>query len=171
MKKLLYILSAVIALPKIAAANPACAVCTIAVGASLGIARKLGVEDNIVALWAGAMLALVGYWAILWCNKKKWNFWGRDALMMLLSVGSIGFMYVEQLMYMPRPILYVFYMDPFLFCTIAGALLFIYTEKLYFWMKDRNGGHAHFPFEKVVLPLVVLFGASVYLKYYPILPM
>ena len=72
---------------------------------------------------------------------------------------------------MPRPILYVLYLDPFLFCALAGALLFIYTEKLYFWMKARNGGHAHFPFEKVVMPLVVLFGVSVYLNYYPILPM
>ena len=149
-------------------ANPACAVCTVAIGASLGIARKLGVDDNIVAVWAGAMLALVGYWAVLWCEKKKWRFWGRDALMMLLSVGSVGFMYAGQLVYTPRPMLYIFYMDPFLFCTIAGALLFIYTEKLYFWMKARNGGHAHFPFEKVVMPLAVLFAASVYLNYYPV---
>ena len=171
MKKLLYVLSAFVALPRAAMANPACAVCTVAIGASLEIARHLGVDDNIVALWAGALLALVGYWAILWFNKKKWHFWGRDALLMLISVGSVGFMYIKDLMYMPLPILYIFYLDPFLFCAIAGALLFIYTEKLYFWMKARNGGHAHFPFEKVVLPLVVLFGASVYLNYYPILPM
>ena len=171
MNKLLYILSVFITLPRAAMANPACAVCTVAIGASLEIARHLGVDDNIVALWAGALLALVGYWVILWCNKKKWHFWGRDALMMILSVGSIGFMYIKDLMYMPRPILYVLYLDPFLFCAIAGALLFIYTEKLYFWMKARNGGHAHFPFEKVVLPLVVLFAVSVYLNYYPILPM
>ena len=170
MKKLLYVLSALIALPRAAMANPACAVCTVAIGASLGIARKLGVDDNIVALWAGAMLALVGYWAILWFKKKRWYFPGRDGLLMLLSVGSIGFMYVKDMMYMPRPILYVLYLDPFLFCTLAGAFLFIYTEKLYFWMKARNGGHAHFPFEKVVLPLVVLYGASMYLKYNPILP-
>lgn len=35
-------------------ANPACAVCTIAIGASLEIARNLGVEDAIVGLWAYA---------------------------------------------------------------------------------------------------------------------
>lgn len=29
-------------------ANPACAVCTIAVGASLEIARSLGVDDSVV---------------------------------------------------------------------------------------------------------------------------
>ena len=32
-------------------ANPACAVCTIAVGASLEIARSLGVDDSVVGVW------------------------------------------------------------------------------------------------------------------------
>ena len=36
--------------------------------------KQLGVDDNIVGLWAGAMLALLGYWLILWFNKKKWFF-------------------------------------------------------------------------------------------------
>ena len=37
-----------------------------------------------------------------------------------------------------------------------GAIIFILTSKLYQWMKSKNGGHAHFPFEKVVLPVVAL---------------
>lgn len=152
---------------KPALANPACAVCTVAIGASLEIARKLGVDDNIVGLWAGALLALLGYWLILWFDKKKWHFCGRDALLMAVSVGSVGFMYLRDLMYVPQPVLFVLYLDPFLFWTLAGALLFIYTEKLYFWMKARNGGHAHFPFEKVVMPVVALTLVSVALNHYP----
>ncbi len=168
MKKLfLTILTVLGVAAKPALANPACAVCTVAIGASLEIARKLGVDDNIVGLWAGALLALLGYWLILWFDKKKWRFRGRDALLMIVSVGSIGFMYVRDLMYVPQPVLFVLYLDPFLFWTLAGALLFIYTEKLYFWMKARNGGHAHFPFEKVVMPVAVLALVSVALNYYP----
>lgn len=168
MKKLFLTLLAVLGVAaKPALANPACAVCTVAIGASLEIARKLGVDDNIVGLWAGALLALLGYWLILWFDKKKWHFRGRDALLMAVSVGSIGFMYVRDLMYVPQPVLFVLYLDPFLFWTLAGALLFIYTEKLYFRMKARNGGHAHFPFEKVVMPVAVLALVSVALNYYP----
>ena len=44
-----------------AMANPACAVCTIAVGASLEIARKLGVDDSVVGVWAGALLVMIGF--------------------------------------------------------------------------------------------------------------
>ena len=35
-------------------ANPACAVCTVAVGAALEIARRFGVDDSVVGVWAGA---------------------------------------------------------------------------------------------------------------------
>lgn len=57
-----------------ALANPACAVCTVAVGASLEIARHYGVDDAVVGVWAGALLALLGYWLILWFDKKNWHF-------------------------------------------------------------------------------------------------
>ncbi len=150
-----------------ALANPACAVCTVAVGASLEIARHYGVDDCVVGVWAGGMLALLGYWLILWFEKKHWNFWGRDSLLMAISVGSIGFMYVSQMPYSPQ-VIGVFYLDPLLFSTVLGALTFIYVSKFYQWMKARNGGHAHFPFEKVVLPVFALALLSFYFNYYPL---
>ena len=149
-------------------ANPACAVCTVAVGASLELARSLGVDDSVVGVWAGALLALLGYWLILWFEKKNWNFWGRDFWLMAISVGSIGFMYISEIPYSPKVIWYVFYLDPLLFSTILGALTFIYVSKFYQWMKARNGGHAHFPFEKVVLPVAALALLSVWFNYYPL---
>lgn len=147
-------------------ANPACAVCTVAVGASLEVARRYGVDDAVVGVWAGAMLALLGYWLILWFEKKNWNFIGRDLLLMVISVGSIGFMYIN--MPYQAKVIGIFYMDPLLFSTILGALTFIYVSKFYQWMKARNGGHAHFPFEKVVLPVLALALLSVYFNYYPL---
>ena len=151
-----------------ALANPACAVCTVAVGASLEIARSLGVDDSVVGVWAGGFLALLGYWLILWFDRKGWRFFGRDVLLMAVSVGSIGFMYLTDFMYSPKVLGYIFYMDPLLFSTIFGALVLIYSSKFYQWMKARNGGHAHFPFEKVVVPVAALALVSIYFYYNPI---
>ncbi|MBE6447929.1 MAG: hypothetical protein E7018_01345 [Alphaproteobacteria bacterium] len=167
MKFLAFFGTAFFALIGKAMANPACAVCTVAVGASLEVARRYGVDDSVVGVWAGAMLALLGYWLILWFQKKNWNFWGRDFLLMTISVGSIGFMYVSQMPYNPQ-IIGIFYMDALLFSTILGALTFIYVSKFYQWMKFKNGGHAHFPFEKVVLPVGALILLSIYFNYYPL---
>ncbi len=158
MKKLLVLLSAI--LPGTALANPACPVCTIAIGASLEIARQMGVPDSVVGLWAGALLALLGYWAIKFCDNRGWNWRGRNPMLIILSVAMIGFVYMGRVKYNPQLICGTFSMDPVLFGTICGAVLFIVVEKLYDWMKARNGGHAHFPFEKVVLPLVALGLAS-----------
>lgn len=138
-----------------ALANPACAVCTVAVGASLEIARRMGVDDGVVGVWAGAFLMLLGYWTLKWMDKKGWNFKGRDFTVLTLSVAMILFMYISQLVYTPKAIL-IFWIDPFLFATISGALVLHYSSEFYQWMKRKNGGHAHFPFEKVFVPIAAL---------------
>lgn len=158
MKKLLALLLGIA--PVSALANPACPVCTIAIGASLEIARHMGVPDSVVGLWAGALLALLGYWAIKFCDRRGWNWRGRNTMLIVLSVAMIGFVYLGRVKYNPQMICGLFTMDPVLFGTVCGAVLFILTEKLYDFMKARNGGHAHFPFEKVLLPVVVLALAS-----------
>ena len=146
--------------PGVAAANPACPICTIAIGAGVGVAESLGVPVVIVGLWAGALLTLLGYWMIKFFDKRGWQFPGRNALLIGLSVAMIGFAYVGDIDYSPVWIWNIFYVDPILFGAIAGMMIFILVEKLYEWMKRKNGGHAHFPFERVVLPVVALGLAS-----------
>jgi len=136
-------------------ANPACAVCTVGVAVGLEFARNLGVDDGVIAVWAGALLMLIGYWTILWCDKKGWNFKFRNPLLIILSLSMIGGIYIKDLVYTPKPILF-FYLDPFLFCSLLGAAVLTYSSAFYQWMKAKNGGHAHFPFEKVVVPLAAL---------------
>ena len=92
MRKLLVALLAL--LPVSAIANPACPVCTIAIGAGLDIARRLGVPDAVVGLWAGALLTLLGYWTLKFMDKRGWHFRGRNPLVILLSLSMIGFIYI-----------------------------------------------------------------------------
>ena len=162
---LLVLLLLVLSAP--AFANPACAVCTVAVGASLEIARSYGVDDAIVGVWAGAMLVILGYWMLKWFDKKGWYFKERDFIVLASSVAMIGFMYVSELVYTPQ-IIGIFYLDGFLFSTIVGALVMVWSSDFYQWLKKRNGGHAHFPFEKVVLPVVALCLASACFYYFPL---
>ncbi|MBQ6736482.1 MAG: hypothetical protein IJQ90_03285 [Alphaproteobacteria bacterium] len=155
MKKLLVGLMGMFAAGK-SFANPACAVCTIAIGATLSISRKLGVCDNAVAIWVGAFLVLMGYWLIKWFDRKNWHFWGRDIILILLSFSMIAGLYIKHLTYNQC----YWIIDAFLFWAMVGGAIYILSQKLYEFMKRRNNNHAHFPFEKVVLALVMLFIAS-----------
>ena len=148
-------------LPRVVYATPACAVCTVAVAASLELARYFGVDDSVVGVWSGAFLALMGYWLILWFEKKGWRFWLRDYVLMFVSLSMIGFVYYKELVYSPEPIL-IFYLDPFLFSVLLGALALVLSNRFYQWMKVKNGGHAHFPFEKVFVPVASLTFLSIY---------
>lgn len=164
--KLFYALIFFIASTGKALANPACAICTVAVGASLGIAREMGVADDVVAVWWGALLILMFFWFVKWFDKKNWNFIGRNLVLFLVTFSVSALLYKSTLTYMPTNILFL-YMDPFLFSTFAGAAMFHYSSEFYQWMKRKNGGRAHFPFEKVVVPVVALILLSVLFNYYP----
>ena len=73
---------------------------------------------------------------------------------MLISFSMIFAIYIKEMQYFPS----MFgFLDPFLFSSLVGFIAFILSQKLYEFMKKKNGGHAHFPFEKVVLPVVILF--------------
>lgn len=137
-------------------ANPACTtLCPLVLGASLGIARKLGVKDEVVGVLFGALLAILGYWFIRFFEKRNWNFKGRNFILMALSLSTVGFVYLNTLTYKPMLHWNLFYIDSFLWATIWGAIAHISGVHLYGWLKEKNGGHAHFPFEKVVIPVVL----------------
>ncbi|MGN0919542.1 MAG: hypothetical protein ACI4OR_02130, partial [Alphaproteobacteria bacterium] len=94
MKKL-GLLGLFLTLSSAAKANPACTtLCPILLGASLGIARKFGVKDEVVGVLFGAFLAVVGYLFIRFFEKRNWHFKGRNFILMLVSIASIGFIYI-----------------------------------------------------------------------------
>jgi len=152
--------------------NPACTVCTIAIGASIGIARKLGVDDSVVGVFFGALMTVGGFWLIKFFDKKNWNFRFRNTILMLLSLSSVLPMYFGVISYVKDP---DFYIDIFLFSYFLGGLVYLSTSRIYQVIKLRRG-HAHFPFEKVVIPVVALilaalifnfnFALKVYLLYF-----
>ena len=136
--------------------NPACAVCTIAIGASIGIARRIGVDDTVIGVFFGALMTVCGFWLIKYFEKKNWNFSFRNSILMLLSLSSVIPMYFGILEYKKDE---NFYLDIFLFAYLLGGLIYITTSRLYQVIKLKRG-HAHFPFEKVVLPVSSLFITS-----------
>lgn len=166
MFKLLSFLSALL-IPFKSFANPACPVCMVTVGASLYLAEKSGLDKCVIGVWSGALLSIFGYFAMRYFNHKNWHFTGRDFLLMTLSISSISFIYMTQLTYTPAIIGFL-YIDSFLLSNLCGAFIFIFGIHFYEWLKEKNSGHAHFPFEKVVVPVLCVALISLLFYLYPI---
>lgn len=154
MKKLLVLIS-FLGISGGAFAQACTTLCPLALGAALTVAKRMGVKDEVVGVLSGAFMAVVGYILIRLFDKKNWHFAGRNVLLMAVAVGSVGLMYINRLVYTPALHWHLLYIDSFLLAVLCGATTHIAGVHLYGGLKARNGGHAHFPFEKVVVPLVL----------------
>ncbi len=136
-------------------AKAVCPVCTIAVGAGVGFSRWLGIDDVITGLWVGAVVISVSMWTVNWFKKREINFRFREQI---TYIGYIVIVIVP-LYFMKsiwHPLNTIWGVNKLLLGIIIGGVFFYGTERLYDWMKKNNNNHAYFPFQKVVMPVVVI---------------
>jgi hypothetical protein len=140
-------------------ASAMCPVCTVAVIGGVGLSRWLGVDDTVTGLWVGAALMSMSLWAINWLNGKKIKFFGQKILVFaLVYVSVIWPLYTTNII--GHPINKIWGIDKLLLGMTLGSLIFIVFALVYLFMKKNNNGHAHFPFEKIVIVVVPLLIAS-----------
>ena len=157
-KQSIIILGALSALCFAGAADAFCPVCTVAVGAGLEGARVLGVSDVITGLWAGGLMLSLAAWTSDYMRRHGIKsrilhlsnyvvYYGLLALIYFLPVGHPTLRFGATTMWG---------MDQFLLGAIVGSVVFFAAGKWYERIKAKNGGHAWFPFQKVVWPLGAL---------------
>lgn len=163
MKKIQYILAALLLLTA-KSAFAVCPVCTVAVGAGLGLAEYLGIDDSISGLWIGALIVSMSLWTINWLNGKNIRFKGRKILIFigyylivilpLWYKGKIG-----------HPLNRLCGIDKLLFGIILGSILFTAAVPLHAYLRKINGGKSYFKGQKIAVPLALLILASIILYY------
>jgi len=136
-----------------------CPVCTLAVGAGLGLSRYLGIDDMVSGIWAGALVISVSFWFRNWLKKKNYNFpiylsvifWAGLTYLPLWKVGIIG-----------HPFNVIWGIDRLVSGSLVGvglSLLALYTDgKL-----RKIKGKQIFNFQKVIIPVSFLAAASLIL--------
>lgn len=155
MKRLGVIFSALLLLLLATPAKAMCPVCTVAVGAGLGFSRWLGIDDSITGVWIGGLLASVTGWTINWLQKKNIAFFARNTLTAIFWY-AITLVPLWKTGIVGHPLNVLWGVDKIIIGTTTGSLVFIAAAALYNYLKKNNNDKAHFPFEKVVIPLVCL---------------
>ena len=163
MKEKLLILAGVVTLSFVSAgkALAMCPVCAIAVGAGIGFSRWIGVDDSITGIWVGGLVVSLITWTIDWCNRKQIHFPLRD----IATIVGYYVLTIVPLYFMglaggsTRAI--AFGLDKLTIGMVVGSLAFWAAAEWYFHLKAQHGGHAYFPFQKVVMPVSALILMSV----------
>jgi len=141
------------------AAQAVCPVCTFAVGAGLGLARWFGVDDLVTSLWIGALTVSVTAWTVNWLAKRGKRF-AADTWILLAAYTAMIFLPLWYQGVIGHPLNTVWGIDKVVFGSVVGAAVFALMAKAYEMLKAKNGGHAHFPFQKVVMPIAPLLALS-----------
>lgn len=143
-----------IALP----AKAVCPVCVVAVGAGLGLSRYLGIDDTITGLWIGGLTVAMIMWTINWVrpkikNKKFRPLWNVNIILGYYAL--IAWPLTTQ-NFIGHPLNTIWGIDKILLGIALGSFIFWGMSELYLYLKKENGGHAYFPFQKVVMPFGTL---------------
>lgn len=156
MKKSIFLLTAIVGTSMLFAkqALAVCPICTIAVGAGIGLSRWLGIDDSITGLWIGGLTVSMITWTLSWFDKKnirfKWKTFATVAGYYLLMIVPLYFM---GMLANPVNAIYSTWLDKLLVGIIVGSFGFWFGAEGYYSMKEKNDGHAYFPFQKVVMPV------------------
>lgn len=153
MRKVFLLFFVLISLPKISFAF--CPVCTVAVGAGVGLCRYLGIDDLISGGWIGGLLMSFTLLTIGWLNKKQIKFLFRKPLVLIFWY-AITILLLYKLEILGHPANKFLGLDKLLFGMILGGLVFLISFFFNNFLIKNNGGKVFFPFQKVVIPVLFL---------------
>ncbi len=182
MKKIFAILASIsLALPKIASAF--CPVCTVAVGAGVGLAQWLGIDDSISGVWLGGLAVSLIIWTINWLNDKSLALknsessvfrrekpsFGKRSLRNILIAVSYYLLIVGSLWWQgfiaKNPLNTICGIDKLLFGIILGTILFLAGVLIHNYLFKKNENKSYFKGQKMVFGITPLLGASVILYF------
>lgn len=154
MKLRLIILSAIL-LTFPSKALAVCPVCTVAVGAGLGLCRFLGIDDTISGIWIGGLILSSGLWLADFLTKKNIklsniNFWSVAlfflfVLLPLCWSKMIG-VYGNTLWGIDKLLLGILLGS-------ASFLLGVRTDKA---LRQINNDKVYIYYQKVIIPVLYL---------------
>ena len=141
-----------------------CPVCTVAVGAGVGLCRWLGIDDTISGVWIGGLIVSLIVWFLGWLDKKQILFRFRGPIasfvFYLLVIGPLFFSGI-----IGHPLNTFYGVDKLLFGISLGSIVFLGTILLHNFLKKKNNGKSFFSYQKVVLPILSLVFTSLVLYF------
>lgn len=136
-----------------------CPVCTVAVGAGVGLSQYFGIDDLISGSWLGGFLMALTFWTIDFLNKRKIKFLFRKPLILIFWY-SLSILPLYSLRFIGQSENKFWGRDKLLLGIIAGSLVFLFSFFFHNFLIKKNKGKVFFPFQKVIIPVFFLLVLS-----------
>lgn len=140
-------------------AQAVCPVCTLAIGAGVGLSRYLGIDDTISGVWIGGLIISSAFWLVNWAKKKKIPVISNNIISVL-----IFYLFVLPPLFFTNiighPLNTLWGIDRLLLGIITGSILFILSVKLDKYLRVQNNSKVYISYQKVIIPVSLLFIAS-----------
>lgn len=153
----------VIILFTVKTAYAVCPLCTFAVGAGIGLAQYIGIDDTITGFWIGGLIVSLITWTIRYLDKKDIHFYGRKILIVTIYYCSVIVPFYKYGI-IGHALNKFLNMDKVLFGIIVGSVAFFGGVISYEKLKKKNN-KVCFPFQKIVMPVLPLIILSVIFYY------
>jgi len=132
-----------------------CPICTVAVGAGLGISRWLGIDDSVADIWIGGLILSSRLWLADWIGKKGWKVPYKEvASVVLLFLFVIPPLYWMKMIGLGGNTLWG--VDKLLLGTVIGSVVFLFGVWFDKWLRTTNQNKVYVYYQKVIIPVFLL---------------
>lgn len=137
--------------------NAQCPVCIVTVGGGLFIAKKLGVDDLLTALWISGLNVAISFWFVSFVKKPKllknpflWT--------VIMFFSTYAYLVATKQMYHKNNTFMHF--DKVLVGLVAGTFIWLLGIGIDRLIRRYNNGKVLFFYQKVIIPLFLLLATS-----------
>ena len=129
-----------------------CPVCVVTVGGGLIIAKKLGIDDLLMTIWLSGLNTAIAFWMVTRIKRKILNnpyLWSIAFYLM-----SVFYLQVTHQTGTSKNVFWG--VNKVIFGLTYGLIISIGAIFFDKFLRSRNKGKVFFPYQKVVIPLVLL---------------
>lgn len=134
-----------------------CPVCIVTVGGGLFIAKKLGLDSLLTALWISGLNVAISFWFVSFIKKPKFL---RNPFLwtLILFVSTYVYLVTTKQMYHKNDTF--LHIDKVLFGMVVGTLVWLLGIGVDKLIRKYHNGKVLFFYQKVIVPLFLLLAAS-----------
>ena len=141
-----------------------CPICTVGLAAGVGLSRWLKVDDVISGLWIGALILALAIWTFNWLLKKKEKkpFW--ILLVCIVFWYLLTFVPFHYMGLLDTTCQKILGLNRLVFGGGLGVIVAVIALKVENFARKGEEKKRLFPFQKVIIPIIILLITSVILQ-------